>query len=554
MLSDMPATRIGILAMCAAMAAAGGSGPAAPPKGETVSGGYEELVSLFREWREFQRPPVREGVPDYTAAAMAEQKRRLPDFQRRLQALDHRAWPVAQQVDWHLVRAEMNGLDFEHRVLRPWSRDPGFYAVVIAEQSDTPSKEGRVFAGAIETWRLSFPLSAPDQAAFAAQLRAIPQALAQARANLVEDARDLWLSGIRVHREQGTLLADLAKQVAPHHPELVADVERARAAEDEFRAWLESSLPGKRGPSGVGVANYDWYLRHVHLSPYTWRDEVALHERELERALAHLRLEQAANAAEPPLRPMDTAEEWQRGMQEAVSAYLRFLSERGVGTVKDYMDPALRVRVSGFVPPERRDFFSQVDAREPLLLRCHGYHWFDLARMEKEPSASPIRRGPLLYNIWDSRAEGLATAMEEMMSSAGLFASRPRGREMMYVMLAQRAARGLASLRVHAHEIGLEEAVLFAHERTPYGWLKAEGSLVWFEQGLYLAQPGYGTCYLSGKAQIERLLADQSRRQGESFALRRFMDDLNGAGLIPVSLIRWELTGLDDEVKRLEQP
>ena len=149
---------------------------------------------------------------------------------------------------------------------------------------------------------------------------------------------------------------------------------------------------------------------------------------------------------------------------------------------------------------------------------------------------------PLLYNIWDSRAEGLATAMEEMTARAGLFEGRPRGHELMYVMIAQRAARGLASLKVHGGEMTLEQAIRFAHERTPYGWLKPDGDLVWGEQRLYLSQPGYGTCYLSGKAQIESLLAARTRKEGEGFSLKRFMDDLNAAGMIPVSLIRWEMT------------
>src|SRR5262245_10777740 len=92
------------------------SRPAAPTEpGDAAGGGrYEDLVALFKEWREFQKPPVKGGVPDYTPAAMARQKRGLPAFQRRLAAFPHQGWPVAQQVDWHLVRAEMNGLEFDH--------------------------------------------------------------------------------------------------------------------------------------------------------------------------------------------------------------------------------------------------------------------------------------------------------------------------------------------------------------------------------------------------------------------------------------------------------
>src|SRR5262245_1118204 len=103
-------------AVMVALSTAGGAGWSSTPGGDTVSASrYEDLVALFKEWRQFQGPALRDGVPDYTPAAMAEQKRRLPELQRRLQALDRRGWPVAQQVDWHLVRAEMNGLDFEHR-------------------------------------------------------------------------------------------------------------------------------------------------------------------------------------------------------------------------------------------------------------------------------------------------------------------------------------------------------------------------------------------------------------------------------------------------------
>ena len=39
-----------------------------------------------------------------------------------------------------LVWAEMNGLEFDHRVLKPWERMPAFYATFWAEQSDVPAE------------------------------------------------------------------------------------------------------------------------------------------------------------------------------------------------------------------------------------------------------------------------------------------------------------------------------------------------------------------------------------------------------------------------------
>jgi uncharacterized protein (DUF885 family) len=58
-----------------------------------------------------------------------------------------------------------------------------------------------------------------------------------------------------------------------------------------------------------------------------------------------------------------------------------------------------------------------------------------------------------------------------------------------------------------------------------------------------LQQPAYGTSYVIGKIQIEMLLAERRRQLGDGFTLKRFMDEFNATGLIPVSLIRWELTG-----------
>jgi hypothetical protein len=74
--------------------------------------------------------------------------------------------------------------------------------------------------------------------------------------------------------------------------------------------------------------------------------------------------------------------------------------------MRDNMGPALRAQISHYEPIETRNFFSIATHYEPLTLYTHFYHWWDLARMRDEPHPSPIRRGALLYNIWDTRAEG----------------------------------------------------------------------------------------------------------------------------------------------------
>ena len=81
--------------------------------------------------------------------------------------------------------------------------------------------------------------------------------------------------------------------------------------------------------------------------------------------------------------------------------------------------------------------------------------------------------------------------------------------------------------------------------------MTTEPELMQFEQLLYMRQPGYGTSYVTGKYLIEQLVAAYSKQKeerGEPFVSREFFAKLNACGVIPVSLIRWQLTGLADQV------
>ena len=171
------------------------------------------------------------------------------------------------------------------------------------------------------------------------------------------------------------------------------------------------------------------------------------------------------------------------------------------------------------------------------------HHWIELARMREAPHPSPIRAIPSLSNIYDHRSEGLATGVEEMFMHLGLLdENSPRARELVWIMLAQRAARATSGLMLHGHEFVMEEAVDFAGKWTPRGWLP-DGDLVRGEQHLYLRQPGYGTSYVAGKIQIEQLLAEEALQNGEDFTIKRFFDDFYSAGVIPTVLVHWEMTG-----------
>ena len=59
------------VALVAASGCSGGRTPAPAPG----SARYEDLTALFQDWRAFQRPKLIDGVPDYSATAMAAQQR-----------------------------------------------------------------------------------------------------------------------------------------------------------------------------------------------------------------------------------------------------------------------------------------------------------------------------------------------------------------------------------------------------------------------------------------------------------------------------------------------
>jgi uncharacterized protein (DUF885 family) len=54
-----------------------------------------------------------------------------------------------------------------------------------------------------------------------------------------------------------------------------------------------------------------------------------------------------------------------------------------------------------------------------------------------------------------------------------------------------------------------------------------------------------------GKVQFMDVFRDRAKQLGDDFVLRDFIDEYLEAGMVPQSLIRWELTGYTDEIEFL---
>jgi len=506
---------------------------------------YKDLVNLFNEWRDFESPPLLNGAPDYTKERFEKDHNNFISLRKRLNSFNISNWSVNDQIDWHIVRAEMNGYDFNYRVLRPWERDPAYYQTLWMYQSDVPAHEGPTNHGVLEFWMYDIPLGSESEQKIIKELKSITPFLNQAKINLTGNAKELWEAGIENLRQQrDNLIVVRSKLNLSSEHEINKEIKNAINSTEEFVKWLEDESSKKTGPSGIGKENYTWYQQNVHLLPMTWEDEVSLLQRELDRSWSSLKLEEHNNRNLPELSPANTPEDFERLTEEGVRRFIDFIKNKDIMPFKENMEPALREHMGKYVPENERNFFNIGLHLDPLPLYSHFVHWFDLAEMRDNPHESPIRRGALLYNIFDTKNEGIATGVEEMFMHAGLYNDSPRSREIVWIMIAQRAARGLGSLYAHANEMTMEEAGGVHVKWTPRRWMNREPHLLKFEQHLYLRQPGYGTSYITGKYMAEKILAEYAEKlekENKEFTLKGFFKKFNESGNIPIDLVKFEI-------------
>ncbi|WP_340588655.1 DUF885 family protein [Erythrobacter alti] len=511
---------------------------------------YEDLLVLHEELREYMVPGFTNAVvldsgarigEAYANMLMVEKLAGLEDFEARLGAMEVESWPRSEQVDFLTVRALLNGYRFNLEVLRPWKRDPGFYLdpLMRVAFSDVPA-------------------SGDDLAALRSQLAAVPPMLAGARATLTEvagDYADLAIYNLEnsdgvnhyhPYREvppPGIIgwYDDLLARARADHPELLAEVEEARAAVIAFRDWLQEERPLMDAHAGVGAQRYDWFIRHVRMIPLSSDDMLVLSEREHERMTAALALLRHRNRDQPEIALSQSAEE-QRAKIAATDAIVRdFLVREDFITIPDFVGE-LGANTPYIERSTGPNFWEQIQFRDPIPDHVHAVipgHRFDavLAARDERPIRGRYSEG--------SRAEGWATYLEEAIMLAGGTVHSPRADEYMQLFGIFRAARVPADVNMQRNVWSVQEAVDFMREQTP--WLDDDVARV--DAEIYLRRPpGYGVAYTIGKLQMDALLADRAQQLGDDFSLREFHDEFMAAGRLPIALIRYEMTGEADEV------
>ena len=499
--------------------------------------GWDRLLELHQDFRVLRDAGMKDLVHDFSPPTIQARTAQLRELQDRLRKIDSSKWSIDRQVDWVLVRTEMDDADFRNRVVRPWSRDPSFYLDFFRTLPYT-----------------DVPVPPEKLSVFRDQIRSIPAVVQQAKKNLTDGGGDLTDIAIfhlehydgvgqgepvRKSAPEGILhwYEDLLSRVQQQQPEIASDVRQALTSVREYHDWLVANRSTLNRPSAIGLEQYNWYIKHVRLMPYTADDLRDIAEVESSRARAFLKIEQAANRDLPELQLAQSEQEYAARVRQAEELIRTFIATNHLLTIPDYVGPQKTDAFWVERPGGKRHFWEEIQYRDPLVDHIHASlpgHRLDF--LIHEHDTRPIR-----HDYEDGgRIEGWGFYCEEMMLQAGLLKDRPRAKELFYIAQLARAARIPAELKIQSGEFSMQQAIAFMVATVPL----MDPNLARYDLEVYFRQPGYGMNYVAGKLQIEDLLAARAEQLGDKFDLGTIHDQFLDAGMIPVSLTRWEMTGI----------
>ena len=535
----------------------------------------QQLASDFWVWRAHQQPNSSDDIPrlerppgwkpDWSPAAVEGQRNDLARFEERWKRLEVGHWPVAQQVDHRAIGSALARVRWELDVLRSWERNPRFYVY-------------QALGAFFEELLKNKPFDGERSANVVECLKRAPKMLDDGKTNLARTAvKPFAAIAIELLRDSRPRLTAVARELKPHLAPPSADhlepaTEAAIAALESFRDWLEQRLPAMAEEMAVGREGYVYFLRNVALMPFSPEQLLDMGRQEWERSIACEAVAQERARGLPELAIVRDQAAQLIEEEEAEGRIRRFLEERNILTVPGWVQHYRNVPAPAYLTPlaelgvlddltsaTRLDengvryipepspalgYFELSAARDPRPLIVHEGvpgHYLQLA-------ISWAHENPIRRCYYDSGPnEGIGFYAEEMMLQAGLFDDSPRCREIIYNFMRLRALRVEVDVRLALGSFSIDEATNYLRDRTPMDYETARAEAISFA-----SMPGQAITYQIGKLQILKFLADARQTQGDQFSLRAFHDYLWKNGNLPISLLRWQHLGLDDEIRSLD--
>ncbi len=551
-------------------------------KASPSAGSLEALANDFWLWRaqyqpfsrddipRIERPIPNEGHPrDWSASSIAKQKAALEEFEKQWRQIDPSRWSVPRQVDYRLMGSALARVRWELDINPRWERDPSFYL----DQTLTALLEALVQPP---------PFDAIRSRVIFERMREVPSIVDHGKANLhpVRPFAALAIGDLQQIRPQ---LEQVVREVAPMlHGEpgnedvaarfQVATGKAIRALES-YRTWLQARLEAMPNDAAVGRANYEFFLRHVALLPYTPEQLLAISRQEWDRSVAFEHYEKQRNQGLPELKPAASLQEEIVRAKRDELAIRKFLEAKGILTVPTNVRHYTLQPMPGYLEA-LADFGETDDFTGPSRLDDNGVRWanppspqlgyFWLATA-KDPRPDTVHEGvpghyfqmclswnhpdPIRRHYYDSGAnEGIGFYAEEMMLQAGLFDDSPRTREIIYNFMRLRALRVEVDVKLALGSFTIPQAAEYLSQHVPMDKKTAEG-----EAALFATDPGQAISYQIGKSQILHFLADAKLAQGDKFTVRAFHDFLWTNGNVPIALQRWEYLGEKDDLDAIDR-
>jgi hypothetical protein len=559
--------RIVLLALSLLLLACGSYGQ--PPAENAPDSRLQKLADDFWFWRARYAPFTGDdvnrierpgGTRDWSGTAIEKCRANLGEFELRWKQLDAISRPIPQQVDYRLIGSALARVRWELEMNPRWKRDPNFYLdqtlTALAEALTVPAPYDESHSREILT-----------------RIENIPSILQQGTENLEKPPAPFAtvaiqaLDGVRERLQR--MAAALAGATTLKKDELEGAVGRASDALEKFRAHLRQIVPSLPNETALGREAYVFFLQNVALMPYSPDELLAMGRQEWNRAVAFEAYEKNRNKDVPPLKIADNIDEWIVDTAAKEAQIRKFLEERGVLTVPDWVRhytlrpiPAY-LRALGFTenddftsasrltencvryvepPSAKLGYFMRATAVDPRPLTVHEGipgHYLQLCLSWKHDD--PIRR-----HYYDSGAnEGIGFYAEEVMLQAGLFDDSPHTREIIYNFMRLRALRVEVDVKLALGEFTLEQAAKYLEETVPMDAATARQEAIAFSTA-----PGQAITYQIGKLQITKFLAEARLQQGEKFNLRAFHDFVWKNGNVPIALQRWEYLGQTDGVAK----
>lgn len=499
-------------------------------------------------------------LTDYSPAKTAERAQHVHSLLEKVRATKTDSWPKDERIDWVLLRAQLEEVDFGNRVLKFERTNPQVYVgdctnaifSLLKKEYGTPRKRAL---------------------AATARLRQMPALLKQSLNNLQNPVKLYAQLAIQSARSIDPLLNNslmaLDVDLAPdEHDELIKARDVALSALHQYADELEKRLPKMADFAPMGEANYNYYLKHILLLPLDGAQVEMIGRAELARYRALEALLPDPKLADPdPARsasiPPDQAsflKAYEGREQEMVS----FLKKHSLVTLPDYLG-AFQIRQlpeafkptspggfmnppgvydkdpTGFyfIPtynPQSKNFYIRAAIEDPRPILGHeGIPGHFLQLSIANHLGDEIRR----QHEDSVFVEGWALYGEEMLMRTGLYPNNSPAQGQILRLSRYRSARIGVDVNLHTGRWTFEQAVKYFMEAGGLDREAAEG-----EAAGAASSPTQKISYIIGKWQIMNLLGRYKDRQGDNFRLGQFHDDLIKNGSLPVSVIEWIL--LDD--------